>query len=396
MFDRKTIILLGVAAGGILFLLIWINRLNQKQFDWRETYDIQSKEPYGTYAMHQLMSNYFPEKSFNTLDRNISETLPSKTEDISNYVFLGYGWYLDSARTDRLLEFVDGGNNAFIFARMIPPDLLTSFLDFEDCSDYYFDEDFYDEETIETRIRTLGFDGIQDTAVNLRLRHPKLKENNEYKYVEFHETERGYWEHITWNQNCYFEAEEVYDYETDSYYYTEPDDRSREYLSLGYMNDSLINFVRVPHGDGYFYFHTTPIAFTNYFLKQKKNLKYVNQVLAHMDEGDVFWDIENNLQSSPPAIANTGQSNLQLPWNGDRATFNQQTPLQYILSERGFRWAWYLLLGTGVLYLFFRAKRKQRIIPVIEPNKNTSLEFVETIGTLHFQQNDHRQLAMQK
>jgi hypothetical protein len=48
------------------------------------------------------------------------------------------------------------------------------------------------------------------------------------------------------------------------------------------------------------------------------------------------------------------------------------------------------------LYLIFRAKRRQRIIPVREPNTNTSLEFIETIGRLYFQQNNHLKLEEQK
>jgi hypothetical protein len=50
----------------------------------------------------------------------------------------------------------------------------------------------------------------------------------------------------------------------------------------------------------------------------------------------------------------------------------------------------------GLLYLVFRAKRQQRVIPVLEPNRNTSLEFLNMIGRLYFLQNNHRQLALQQ
>lgn len=58
--------------------------------------------------------------------------------------------------------------------------------------------------------------------------------------------------------------------------------------------------------------------------------------------------------------------------------------------------AWYLLLLLGILYLLLRSRRRQRIVPVLEPNTNTSLEFVSTIGRLYFLQNDHKQLCLQK
>ena len=49
-----------------------------------------------------------------------------------------------------------------------------------------------------------------------------------------------------------------------------------------------------------------------------------------------------------------------------------------------------------LLFILFRAKRVQKTIPVIEPNLNTSLEFVQTVSRLYFLQNDHLALAKQK
>jgi hypothetical protein len=38
-------------------------------------------------------------------------------------------------------------------------------------------------------------------------------------------------------------------------------------------------------------------------------------------------------------------------------------------------------------------KRRQRIIPIIEPLRNTTLDFVDTIGTLYYQQGSHKEIA---
>ena len=50
----------------------------------------------------------------------------------------------------------------------------------------------------------------------------------------------------------------------------------------------------------------------------------------------------------------------------------------------------------GILYILFRAKRQQRIIPVLQGNTNSSLEFIKTVGRLYFLQNDHKKLAQRK
>ena len=435
MFDRKTIIILGIVAVVILGILLWVNQMNRNQYNWNFTYDIESKEPYGGYAMFQMMKNYFPDKEFTPLTENISETLPETTDEPSNYIFVGYGMYLDTARVERLQQFVENGNNAYIFSRFIPDDLMTSFFNFRICRDYSYNEGYYNRQAV--------YKTYRDTSIELSLRHPNLKGKSDYKQIQYHNTETGYWSNIQWNGECneYYNDYEYDDYSYDEteyeyvedaveeaiteeypieeeeeaveepvyedYTYEEEEDNSyydyttddnelnNPYLSLGYINDSLVNFVRVAHGDGYFYFYSTPIIFTNYYLRSARTMPYATGVLAHLNEGDIYWDNESNMLSVPPKVKDAGQSDYTPP-PSSRDSFNQKTPLQYILSERGFAWAWYLLLLTGVFYLFFRAKRKQRVIPVVETNVNTSLEFVETIGMLHWQQNDHRQLAMQQ
>ena len=46
--------------------------------------------------------------------------------------------------------------------------------------------------------------------------------------------------------------------------------------------------------------------------------------------------------------------------------------------------------------MLFESKRKQRIIPIIRPLENTSLEFVGTIGNLYYQRSDHKNIAEKK
>jgi hypothetical protein len=73
-----------------------------------------------------------------------------------------------------------------------------------------------------------------------------------------------------------------------------------------------------------------------------------------------------------------------------------QGPLQYILSQESLRWAWYITMLLLLVYAIFYGKRRQRVIPVIEENKNTSLEFVQTIGQLYYQERNHKVLCMHK
>ena len=46
--------------------------------------------------------------------------------------------------------------------------------------------------------------------------------------------------------------------------------------------------------------------------------------------------------------------------------------------------------------MFFNAKRRQRVIPIKEPLKNTTIDFTKTIGNLYYQEKDHQNIAEKK
>jgi hypothetical protein len=46
--------------------------------------------------------------------------------------------------------------------------------------------------------------------------------------------------------------------------------------------------------------------------------------------------------------------------------------------------------------MLFNAKRRQRVIPITEPVKNTTVEFAKTIGNLYFIEQNHKDIAEKK
>jgi uncharacterized protein YjeT (DUF2065 family) len=53
---------------------------------------------------------------------------------------------------------------------------------------------------------------------------------------------------------------------------------------------------------------------------------------------------------------------------------------------------WLVLLLFGLIYLF-ESKRKQRMIPIMKPLSNSSLDFVKTVGRLYHQYHDNKNLG---
>jgi predicted nucleic acid-binding protein len=72
---------------------------------------------------------------------------------------------------------------------------------------------------------------------------------------------------------------------------------------------------------------------------------------------------------------------------------NDYAALKVFMGDVHLRYALYLALLAFGLLLFSEVKRRQRIVPVITPVQNSSLDFVQTIGRLYHQRKDNRNLA---
>ena len=81
---------------------------------------------------------------------------------------------------------------------------------------------------------------------------------------------------------------------------------------------------------------------------------------------------------------------------GPESEFETDAPLRFWLQNAPLRWAIYLTLGGLLLFSVFYARRRQRVIPIVEEPANRSLEFVKLIGTLYHQKHINRDLLQKK
>lgn len=142
---------------------------------------------------------------------------------------------------------------------------------------------------------------------------------------------------------------------------------------LGKNEHNQVNFLRIKYGEGNFFLNTVPMAFTNYYLLNSRNNDYTYKALSHLPVQNTFWDDYYKIGNKFNASA-----------------------LQYILSQQSLKWAYYIILGSVVLFILFYGRRRQRIIPVIPPLTNSTVEFVRTVGNLYYQQKDFKNIAEKK
>ena len=141
-------------------------------------------------------------------------------------------------------------------------------------------------------------------------------------------------------------------------------------------NDSVSysTAVAIPVGKGEVILAMTPLAFTNYGILEGNIHDYVFRLLTQMKGLPMV-----RTEAYTPATAQA-----------------EQSPLRYFLSQPPLRWAVILSFLTILVFMIFTAKRRQRVIPVVEEPKNRSLEFVKLIGTLYYQKGDYRDLVMKQ
>lgn len=134
-------------------------------------------------------------------------------------------------------------------------------------------------------------------------------------------------------------------------------------------------FIKIPHGKGFVYIHNLPLALTNYYLLQPASADYMTKAFSFLPAQPTYWD-EYQKQG--------------------RFGEEEQSVLRYIHTQPALNWAYYIVLCGLIGYALFAAKRTQRIIPVVAPPQNTSLDFVKTVGRLYFQQSNHDNVTRKK
>lgn len=129
-----------------------------------------------------------------------------------------------------------------------------------------------------------------------------------------------------------------------------------------------------PMGRGQLIVASTPLLMTNYGMLHDGIRGYISRLMGRMGSMPVV-----RTEAYMKGIAQT-----------------EQSPFYVLLQRPPLRWALYLTVLTVLCLMIFTARRRQRVIPVVAPPKNANLELVRLVGTLAWQQGDHRGLVERK
>lgn len=147
----------------------------------------------------------------------------------------------------------------------------------------------------------------------------------------------------------------------DEYYESEDKDALR----------SAANFIKVSFGKGNVYLHSEPLVLTNYHILNKKSQDYIQNLFSFLPDRETIWFKKAYNETS-------------------------ESPLRFIWANPPLRYAWLVFLASVFVFILFNAKRRQRVVPIIEPLKNTSVDFVRSIGNLYLQEGDFHEMMAKK
>jgi hypothetical protein len=303
-----------------------------------ETYRKDDTRPFGGYVTFQQIKKLFYTHLFiktnetKPFDSEWEQIRSSSSRDPAFYILIAKNLALTSDAAEAMSEFVKDGNDLFISADYIDEKLQTKF-------------NFQTEREDEIVKEVNGI--MKPTSVK------SAAGSNAY----------GYYYYPFLN------------------YFTIKDNANARIL--GRNENGQPDYIVIFAGKGRLYLHIAPRAFSNYFLLSNTNYQYLQEVFSYTrpESRNIYWDdyYSNYVLSS---------RNTSGDGNG-----NNFSSFSVINNNPALKWAFWLSIIAALLYILFNIKRKQRIIPVREPNINTTVVFAETVGRLYLEKKNNKNIA---
>lgn len=145
-------------------------------------------------------------------------------------------------------------------------------------------------------------------------------------------------------------------------------------VALGSNVFHRANFLRYSTGKGNLFLNSNPAMFTNYSLFNKSGNAYAARALSFVkNDGILIWDQYYALGRA-----------------------DDSSDMRVFLRNDALRWTFYIAFFSLIVFVLYETKRRQRIIPVIEPLANSTLNFVNVVGQVYYEQRDNRNISNKK
>lgn len=144
-------------------------------------------------------------------------------------------------------------------------------------------------------------------------------------------------------------------------------------IVLATSDDTNAVFLRASIGAGNFYFLSVPDIYTNYFVVNNSNREFAYKTFSYINTDEIWWD----------------------EYYKGKA-IDRGNALQFIFGNDSLYAAYLLTFISLITFMIFAMKRRQRAIAIVEPLSNSTLQFVEVIGSVYYNSKNHKIIAEEK
>ena len=332
--SKKGVLIFGVVLALLALAVLYLFKEdpNQENLDtyyssnWENKYVIEEKGPRGISIFNELL-----EFRTKLTTSQIADTLKEKhLNDSTTYVFIGDKFQLKKEEFDSLVNRVERGSNLF--------------LAYQEISNYI---------------------------------HLFLFSKNHYEWNFSQHLDVSYGKQRKW-----LRLSAVHQSDTVAKLWNFLDMKSARYGWLSKIDDvrplssvdGHCNMIEFDLGKGHIYVHSNPEVFQNYQLLSKNGYEYAQFMLQHIPKyHHVKWLELGRLDDS----MNDG--------DGDKGGGKKDDSyLQFIFKNKALTIAFILSVLGLILYLIFRTKRSQPLVPYVAKSANHSLSFADTIKEIYF------------
>ena len=405
------------------FLLISAVSLASCDDDWERSFDPDEEEPYGMSLLDDLLRVRYPSAEFDVLTAGFGESphwwygidsLPADVTVGDLYVAVGPGLAYDSTEIAALSAFAEAGGRVLLasnelsieLSNVIYPDSCLG-----DRYSLYGMTDFAEGDTVHTnRGDALALTPVteyygSDQAVSRLYDYPScfpgynvlLELGTGPSRPDTGHTALDWWEDGGESSGTSPDEEPTGNSTarddtpgpgpgilTDG---TAADDKAyidsvlaRQRRGGGYdgRDGRRALMAEVPRGDGHFLVLSAPVFLSNAYLADTSNRAVAEAILSYLGPELTRVTFDEPRRSSVRAVglANRPPFDRLYPGEGEGL-------LREVFKRPALAAAWYLLLGGVLTFVLFGAKRLQRIVPVIQPARNSTLAYLGNVSRLY-------------
>ena len=308
--------------------------------DLRESFSNNDKRPFGAYIAYRQLEEMFYRNNVREEKKNFEDSWKVMADTNCIYINISQSLFTTDEDVDAIMSFVKEGNDAFFAVQQFDDNLLKKL----QCKTSWNGPAAY----------SFFLKPYDNTGVRMKVGGVADQELYQYYYIPF------------------------------GYHFSAFNSANTRVLGVNQYGDP--DFLVVFKGKGRIFVHCDPRAFSNYFLLQKNNYKYLEKAFGYLRPypDHVYW---NNYYVT---IHSSEQAQSRRNGGKDDSSFSSMSE---IMKHPPLKAAFWLTLLLLLLYILFTMKRRQRVIEMTKPNENTTVTFTETIGRLYLQKKDNRNIA---